>query len=189
MNHAFRLLVPVLFLGCSGAMARGAAIEALPLHSGPAALGTSVMALNLSNRILAAHNVERARFDAPALVWDEALAISAREWAQELARSGRFEHSAPGVRHQAGENLFMGTTGAYPVEAMVGNFLDERSDFTPGIFPAIARDGNWHNVGHYTQIIWRQTRQVGCAIAQGPHDEYLVCRYWPAGNVYGQPVP
>jgi hypothetical protein len=147
------------------------------------------MSRDLSNRILDAHNDERERFDAPALVWDEALAVSARDWAEKLARSGRFEHSPPSERHQAGENLFMGTRGAYPVEAMVDNFLDERRDFTPGIFPDIARDGNWHHVGHYTQIIWRQTRQVGCAIAQGPRDEYLVCRYWPAGNVYGQQVP
>ncbi len=189
MNHPFRLLVPVLFLSCSGAVARGTAIEAPSFHNAPAAFNAPVMTLALSNRILAAHNNERARFDVPPLVWDESLAISARDWAQELARSGRFEHSSPGVRHQAGENLFMGTSGAYPVEAMVGNFLDERRDFTPGTFPAIARDGDWHNVGHYTQIIWRQTRQVGCAIAKGAHDDYLVCRYWPAGNVYGQRVP
>ena len=45
--------------------------------------------------------------------------------------------------------------------------------------------GNWEDVGHYTQMIWRGTRRVGCALGEGAQYDYLVCRYYPAGNVYG----
>jgi hypothetical protein len=41
-------------------------------------------------------------------------------------------------------------------------------------------------VAHYVQIVWRGTRAVGCAMASGASDDYLVCRYSPAGNVVGQ---
>ena len=117
------------------------------------------------------------------------MAQGARDWAQELARSGRFEHAPAARRKRAGENLFMGTAGAFPIEAMIEQFIAERDDFLPGTFPAVTRDGNWHNVAHYTQMVWRGTRRVGCAIARARRDDVLVCRYWPAGNIFGQRVP
>lgn len=178
-----RLIAGLAMLGLPGAPAAAHPwIEAQPVAG-------AVMAPMDSARILALHNRERERTGAPPLEWDEALARNAQGWAQVLAASGRFEHSPPGQRRNQGENLFMGTTGYYPVPAMIGAFLDERSDFAPGVFPAVSRSGSWHNVGHYTQIIWRDTRRVGCAIARGRRDEVLVCRYWPAGNVMGQRVP
>ena len=125
----------------------------------------------------------------PPLAWDEGLAVAAKQWALELARSGHFEHSPRELRGPQGENLFMGTAGAYSIDEMIDDFLEEREDFIPGTFPDVARDGSWHNVGHYTQIIWRKTRTVGCAIARGHGQDYLVCRYFPAGNVMGQRVP
>ena len=40
--------------------------------------------------------------------------------------------------------------------------------------------------GHYTQVVWRNTREVGCAVARNGSDDFLVCRYWPSGNWMGQ---
>jgi len=51
--------------------------------------------------------------------------------------------------------------------------------------PKNATSGKFEDVGHYTQIVWRATTQVGCAIAANKSAEYLVCRYLPAGNVVG----
>jgi hypothetical protein len=39
--------------------------------------------------------------------------------------------------------------------------------------------------GHYTQIVWRKTRSVGCAVAADPGREVWVCEYDPPGNVVG----
>jgi cysteine-rich secretory family protein len=69
---------------------------------------------------------------------------------------------------------------------MVRLWASEKRDYRPGIFPANSRSGDVENVGHYTQMIWRQSRQVGCATAVGRHEEFLVCRYSAAGNVYGE---
>jgi hypothetical protein len=105
-------------------------------------------------------------------------------------RLGRFEHSPanhddPDVQ---GENLWGGTPGAFGPEDMVGYWIAEKRDYKPGIFPAVSRSGRLENVGHYTQVIWRDTARVGCAIASGPREEVLVCRYSEGGNVIGRAV-
>jgi Cysteine-rich secretory protein family len=138
-------------------------------------------------RILASHNDERTRLGIAPLAWNPELAAGARDWARNLAARGVLQHSrnAGGT----GENLWMGTTGAFPLEAMIGAFVSERKHFRAGRFPAVSRTGRWSDVGHYTQLIWPQTREVGCALVQGRDWDVLVCRYYPAGNVYGQIVP
>ena len=138
-------------------------------------------------RILDAHNQERNRIGEAPLSWSPRLADQAWDWAQSLATRGAFEHSR--VRAGAGENLWRGTAGYYEPEEMIGSFIREGRNFRPGAFPNVSRTGNWADVGHYTQLIWPATREVGCAIAEGRGNEVLVCRYFPSGNWVGQKVP
>ena len=140
-------------------------------------------------RILASHNAERANVGAPPMNWNASLAADAQVWADHLAQTGRFEHSPqPPREHAVGENLWMGTAHAYSFEEMVGGWIDERKDFVDGIFPNVSRTGNWEDVGHYTQLIWADTQEVGCALSSNGADEYLVCRYAKAGNWFGEPI-
>ncbi|NBC36283.1 SCP-like extracellular [Novosphingobium sp. FSY-8] len=172
--------------------------RALPrISTAPAPPRDFVVSDSYTTRVLTAHNRERTRLGLAPLMWDARLADAARIWASELAATGRFEHSPSHLRRMdgddTGENLYMGTGGAFSPEAMIADFISERADFTPGTFPQVARTGDWHGVGHYTQIIWRRTRAVGCATVRGVGpdrrgNDYLVCRYWPAGNVFGQRV-
>ncbi len=141
----------------------------------------------VSARLLAAHNRERVRLGIAPLAWNDRLSAEAQRWANSLARRRAFEH-ARGLRG-VGENLWTGTAGSYSPEEMIGGFIDEARDFRPGKFPNVSRTGNWSDVGHYTQLIWPATREVGCALARGRSNEVLVCRYFPAGNVAGQRVP
>ena len=50
----------------------------------------------------------------------------------------------------------------------------------------LRRVGSFEDVGHYTQLMWRATGRVGCAVADGRAYEVLVCRYREAGNVEGE---
>lgn len=139
--------------------------------------------------LLAMHNAERAATGAPPLVWDEELAEEAAGYAGRLARrDSPLVHSSPDERDGQGENLWRGTAGFFRLPEMFGMWADERRYFRPGVFPKISRGVPWHVVGHYTQIIWRDTERVGCAVREGEANDYLVCRYWPAGNVYGRYV-
>lgn len=145
-------------------------------------------AAQVSARILAAHNAVRAQAGVAPLKWDEALGSAAATYVRQMAMSGRFQHSDRSQRRGTGENLWMGTRGAFSVDAMVGGWASERRWFRPGLFPNVSRTGNWEDVGHYSQIVWPTTTRVGCALASTPRIDYLVCRYASAGNIDGRPV-
>lgn len=137
--------------------------------------------------MLAGHNVPRAALGLAPLAWDDRLAADADGYAQILARTGTFRHAdqPKGVTRQ-GENLFTGTRGAYGYREMVDLWVAEKKDFINRPTPNFSRTARWSDVGHYTQIVWRSTQSVGCALASNATDDYLVCRYAPAGNVWGQ---
>lgn len=153
-----------------------------------AAAGPVELAREMPARILAAHNQVRADAGVAPLVWDSALGDAAANYAVYLAVTNSFQHSDQSHRPGTGENLWMGTRGAFSFEAMIGGWSSERRDFVPGVFPAVSRAGSWEKVGHYTQMVWPTTTRVGCAIASNAANDYLVCRYSPAGNVIGRPL-
>lgn len=140
-------------------------------------------------RILSLHNAVRAQAGVPPLGWDPALGQQAASYGMELALTNSFHHSDRSTRHGAGENLWMGTRGAYSYEAMVGAWSSERRNFVPGVFPAVSRSGNWQDVGHYSQMVWPTTTRIGCALVSNKTTDFLVCRYALAGNIDGRPVP
>jgi hypothetical protein len=144
----------------------------------------------LQPRLLALHNAERAALGIPDLAWDPALAKAAAAYGPALAARARLAHSDPGTRPGQGENLWMGTKGAYSLEEMVGDWAAEKKLFRAGIFPQdVSSSGHWSDVAHYTQMIWRGSERVGCVVYPSGGWDYLICRYAPAGNVVGQKVP
>ncbi len=139
--------------------------------------------------ILEAHNSERRTVGARSLSWDPALSAAAASHARQLASSGQLRHSSRAARTGHGENLWIGTRGAFSARQMVASWASEKANFRPGVFPAVSRRGPWSTVGHYTQMIWPTTTHLGCAIANGARFDVLVCRYAPAGNTDGRRVP
>jgi hypothetical protein len=151
--------------------------------AGPAPRGETL----LKQAMLSGQNAARAAVGVPPLVWNDALAADARAYAEEMARTGRFAHAdQPQGPAREGENLWMGTRDAYRYSEMVADWVAERRWFWNGVTPDFSTTGNYEDVAHYTQIIWRNTRAVGCALASNAADDYLVCRYSPPGNVVGQ---
>lgn len=143
----------------------------------------------LEARLLALHNRERRAVGAGPLAWDSALAAAAAAYGPALERLGKLAHSPPAARLGQGENLWMGTRGAYTLEEMAGGWAEEKSLFRPGIFPTVSTSRNWSDVGHYTQMIWKGTTRIGCAVHKSRKWDFLICRYSPPGNVVGQRVP
>lgn len=137
--------------------------------------------------MLTAHNHARAAAGVPSLAWSPALAESAAAYAEEMAATARFEHARqPQGPGREGENLWTGTRQAYRYDEMIGHWVAEKRHFVNGVTPAFSHTGRWRDVSHYTQIIWRGTTRVGCAMASNRRDDYLVCRYSPPGNVVGE---
>ncbi|HEX8239049.1 MAG TPA: CAP domain-containing protein [Allosphingosinicella sp.] len=153
----------------------------------PLLIGGTGRLTSLDQRLLAAHNRERSAAGIAALAWDPELAQEAAAWGEQLAASGEFEHAPDnGEEDPQGENLWAGTPGAYAPEEMVGGWIEEKKYFRPGRFPDNSRTGDFADVGHYTQLMWRESDRVGCALARGAEEEVLVCRYRTAGNVVGE---
>lgn len=180
MRNAFRK---------SSVIARGVSIAALLMAAAPvlpqvAPHGQPAL-LSAEDDWLARHNAARTAVGAHPLRWNPALVRDARAWAEHLAATRSFRHDPGAARRAQGENLWMGTRGAYTPAQMIEPLLAEGTMFRPGTFPDVSTTGRWSDVGHYTQIIWPETREVGCAVATGAQHDVMVCRYWPAGNVIG----
>jgi hypothetical protein len=158
-------------------------------------LGLSVLIMGGQNqsqsgafdeRILWSHNLERAAKGIAPLTWDNQLRDAAQSWANHLASTGTFEHAYDDSDEPTGENLWAGTQGYYTPEAMVNGWIEEKRLFKQGIFPDNSVTGDVSDVGHYTQVMWRDTIDVGCGKAAGHGKEILVCRYKNAGNYEGE---
>jgi hypothetical protein len=136
-------------------------------------------------QILAAQNAARAELGLPPLTWNGTLAGQAKQWADHLAGTREFRHGV-GSGSGQGENLWEGTRGAYTPEEMARAWVEEKRYFRRGRFPDVSTTGDWASVGHYSQIVWRSTHEVGCAISSNADSDILVCRYSNPGNVLGQ---
>jgi uncharacterized protein YkwD len=127
--------------------------------------------------MLAAHNGVRTRVGLPPLVWSDRLAAHSQEWANALIARRQFVHR-PNSRY--GENLFeirgAPASPAQVVDAWASESknYDYRSNRCRGV------------CGHYTQIVWRDSKEVGCAVARGKGREVWVCNYNPPGNWIGK---
>ena len=152
----------------------------------PFTMGAAGQQGSFDQRLLIAHNLERESLGLEPLSWNPALAQSAQQWADYLAATGRFEHAPENHRNPEGENLWAGTKGYYQPEAMVGAWIREKQYFRPGVFPDNSTTGHVADVGHYTQLVWRATSEVGCAEAASTREDILVCRYAEAGNYRGE---
>jgi hypothetical protein len=154
--------------------------------SAPLMIGATGLTSIFDVRILAVHNRERTALGISPLRWNPALAQSAQRWADHLAATGSFEHAPELSFNPQGENLWAGTKGYYSLEARVGAWVREKQYFKLGSFPDNSVTGKVGDVAHYTQLVWRETHEVGCAIATGTREDVLVCRYSSAGNYIGE---
>ncbi|XP_048106562.1 cysteine-rich venom protein Cau1-like isoform X2 [Alosa alosa] len=78
-----------------------------------------------------------------------------------------------------GENLYMASFKNSWSNA-IQSWYDEVKDFKYGVGSI-----NGRIVGHYTQIVWNRSDQLGCAMAHCPNSKYkyfYVCHYCPPGN-------
>jgi pathogenesis-related protein 1 len=126
--------------------------------------------------VMARHNFYRNEVGVDDLEWSDELAASAQKWANQLGKNCAFKHSSS----EYGENIWMGTSGAFTTADVVDSWGSEKEDYTYS-------DNSCSDVcGHYTQIVWSTTQYVGCGVVSCDGFDIWVCQYDPAGNVTGQ---
>jgi pathogenesis-related protein 1 len=137
---------------------------------------SQMVSLLVANELLAAHNAARVKVGSPPLAWSDHLADAAQQWANHLMATHAF---AEQPRDPHGENLFLIAGGTVSPAEVVRTWVTESRDYD-------RYTNNCNGVcGHYTQVIWRATRLVGCGAAFDGYRQIWVCEYEPPGNIKG----
>lgn len=137
--------------------------------------------------LVAAHNRWRAQVGVPGLRWSDKLAGVAQEWADHLKDNGcTMVHSGNGY----GENLYwaspiMWSSGRREFQSKTAQEVTD--SWGDEIQYYSYADNSCSGVcGHYTQVVWKDTKEVGCAMTVcGDKSQIWVCSYHPAGNFVG----
>jgi uncharacterized protein YkwD len=124
------------------------------------------------------HNAYRDKHCVPPLTWSTELAASAQRWADNCSL---MFHSPKGGRSKRySENLAWG--GDRTAQSAVDAWYDEVKVYN------FARPGFASATGHFTQMIWKGTKQIGCGVAKCylGSVRFWVCHYAPEGNWAGK---
>lgn len=130
--------------------------------------------------ILSYHNEARASVNVPPLNWSRTLSKHAATWAATLANKGcSLRYSQDSIY---GENLFIGSSDQAVIDA-VESWENEKSDYSGQPL----NKSVWSVAGHYTQMVWRNSTELGCAKVVACDDKLIViCNYAPSGNHIGE---
>ena len=146
----------------------------------------------LFSGVLDSHNRVRTKHRLKPLKWSDKLARYSQEWANQLGSGSRCT-----MRHRSGlppygENLYWSSaivwsngkreTNPVTIKDVVKVWTDEerwynyqRNSCQPG-----------QKCGHYTQVVWKNTTEVGCAVKVcNDKSQTWVCSYNPPGNFIG----
>lgn len=137
-----------------------------------------------NQQILDAHNKYRCMHGVPPLKWNIAIEANAKSWASETG--GKMKHSSWEARKKTngfkmlGENLAWGSnqvTSATCAEFVKGWYSEiKNTDGSKGLVTGFGM-----STGHYTQVVWKGSTDLGCAVEK----HLLVCQYGEAGNMGG----
>jgi hypothetical protein len=141
---------------------------------------------------LSLHNKYRQIAGSEPLSWSDDLAKCAQAWSEYIAKDGcDFHHPLLGSQNQQtyllnqGQNLYAQWPQPPSPETTVDAWYDECHYYDPNNPTAsqITRSGKPTEVDHFTQVVWKDTKQVGCGMAKCG-DHYVVnCNYYPGGNI------
>ncbi|XP_068232458.1 uncharacterized protein [Palaemon carinicauda] len=134
------------------------------------------------------------------LVWNDQLAEVAEAWAKQCKQ----DHDQIGARKICSRPYFVGQNlhfyyGSSPVvdwETAVNDWYIEVADM-PNEIAAAFRPLTPVKIGHYTQVVWADTNEIGCGIVHYeaeingrffPESKLYACNYGPSGNIKSLPL-
>ena len=178
----FRQFIKTSFLALVGSVILATFLSSKPVMSQSIDLGT------LNKAALAQHNAYRAKHGVPAMTLDPTVSATAQAWAEKLAETDTFEHEKP---NKYGENLYVTYSTASSMDAKalaeeaIKGWYDEIEKYS------FDQPGFTSGTGHFTQVVWKGSTQLGCGAAQGTSVQdgtkfnafYVACRYNPPGNL------
>lgn len=148
---------------------------------------------------VAAHNAARAKEDLdpvpdpelPPVTWDAVLADSAYNYLSQCKVDGDLvahnddrteDYAELGGADYVGENIYASTGSMVEPSDAVDSWMLEQNQYD-------YEKNDLEGAGHYTQVVWRSSVRIGCAIVNCPNARFnntVLCDYAPGGNISGQ---
>lgn len=168
--------------------------EAAP-SSAPASSASDAKPSDYISRALHHHNIHRANHSAPAVTWSDELA----ETAQNIANSCRYEHDTKtGPSSDYGQNIAAGVKADNISAVITELFYNGEVALFGNQYglgdKSTVDDAQFHEWGHFSQIVWKATTEIGCATKDcssgglaltggnvSPH--FTVCNYKAQGKM------
>nr|DBA21336.1 TPA: hypothetical protein GDO54_017993 [Pyxicephalus adspersus] len=126
---------------------------------------------------LSAHNKYRKLHGSPPLQINWDLCKSAQKWADHLLSIRSLQHSNTDL----GENLYYKSSSNprdLPGNEPVDSWYKEIENYN------FSRPGFSSNTGHFTQVVWKDSKEVGYGVAtDGKRLYFVIAQYSPAGNI------
>uniref|UniRef100_A0A3P9J3N0 SCP domain-containing protein n=1 Tax=Oryzias latipes TaxID=8090 RepID=A0A3P9J3N0_ORYLA len=116
---------------------------------------------------LETHNAYRALHGAPPLTYNSKMCSEAQKWADECLRIHTLGHSET----KDGENVFF-KSGKDAVDA----WYSEIKDYN------FKKPGFKSGTGHFTQVVWKESKELGLGMATDGRMAFVVGQYRPPGN-------
>ncbi|XP_066569301.1 GLI pathogenesis-related 2 isoform X2 [Amia ocellicauda] len=134
---------------------------------------------SFEKEFLDTHNTYRKKHGAPPLTLSRSLCQSAQSWADHLLSIKTMQHSDT----ENGENLYYAWSSSpknLTGKEAVDNWYSEIKDYN------FCNPGFGGNTGHFTQVVWKSSKEVGVGLATDGATTYVVGQYSPAGNISNQ---
>ncbi|KAI3807846.1 hypothetical protein L1987_23782 [Smallanthus sonchifolius] len=136
-------------------------------------------AQNSPQDYLAAHNAARAQVGVGNMEWDPTLAAYAQSYANQRTGDCNLVHSGGPY----GENIAWQGGGEFTGTSAVNLWVNEKSSYDHSTNTCASGS----QCGHYTQVVWRNSVQLGCARVRCANGGwFVICSYNPPGNYVGQ---
>uniref|UniRef100_A0A8D0AEU2 SCP domain-containing protein n=1 Tax=Sander lucioperca TaxID=283035 RepID=A0A8D0AEU2_SANLU len=135
---------------------------------------------SFQREFLETHNAYRLKHNTPKMTLSSELSASAQKWANHLLAIGALQHSKPEDRKNIGENVYnmwSSATLKLTGKEAVDSWYSEIKNYN------WSRPGFSSNTGHFTQVVWKDSKELGVGMATDGHKVFVVGQYRPAGNM------
>ncbi|XP_071759653.1 Golgi-associated plant pathogenesis-related protein 1-like isoform X1 [Centroberyx gerrardi] len=131
---------------------------------------------SFQKEFLDTHNAYRKQHSAPPMTLSSDLSTSAQKWANHLLSINSLAHSET----KDGENIYFASSSAPMTltgKEAVENWYSEIKDYS------WSSPGFGQKTGHFTQVVWKDSTEVGVGLATDGRSVFVVGQYRPAGNM------
>ncbi|XP_010557979.1 PREDICTED: STS14 protein [Tarenaya hassleriana] len=175
-NYCYIILAALLVLATTHRS------TAIPAGSTPAKRTPKTLSA-AEKDFLDAHNEARAAVGVAPLAWSQALTTAASRFARYQRNQKNCEFANLN-RGKYGANQLWVKGMAMPPRSAVEAWVNEKEFYDYGTDTCAAN----HTCAVYKQVVWRNSKELGCAQATCPKDSTVltICLYNPPGNIDGQ---